>query len=392
VATENTKGLRQNTILTHAGRTPSANFGAVNTPVYRASTILFPTLEALDNKENTRIRYGRRGTPTTHSLEDAMCQIEQGDRALITPSGTNALAVILTTYAEPGAHFLIMDNAYAPTRKFCLKLLKKFGVETTFYDPTIGGGIEALIRPETKLIFMEVPGSQTFEVQDISAIVDVARRHQIPTAIDNTWSGGYFCQPIQLGVDISIQSGTKYLSGHADVMLGTIVCRENQYERLRETYLLMGVCVSPDDVWLVLRGLRTLSVRLRQHDINARHVAEWLARQPEVLRLMHPGLEGDAFHDLWKTYFTGASGLFGFIIAETDRTKLAKLFDELTLIGMGSSWGGYETLMVPTNPIINRTATRWEPQGQTMRIHVGLEDPEDIIEDIRNGFDRMNQL
>lgn len=389
MAIDKAKQLKQNTILTHAGRTPAAHSGTVSTPVYRASTILFPTLEALDNKEHTKLRYGRRGTPTTHALEDAMCEIEQGDRALITPSGTNALAVILTTYAEPGAHFLIMDNAYAPTRKFCSRLLSRFGVETTFYDPTIGADIEKLVRPETKLIFMEAPGSQTFEVHDIAAIVDVAKRHGIATAIDNTWSGGYFCQPIQMGVDISIQSGTKYLSGHADVMLGTIVCTNEQYDRLRDTYLLMGVCVSPDDAWLVLRGLRTLGVRLRQHDINGRYVADWLTRQPEVLRLMHPGVEGDAFYDLWKKQFTGASGLFGFIISETDRPKLAKLFDGLSLIGMGSSWGGFETLMVPTNPTINRTATQWAPQGQTMRIHVGLEDPEDIVQEIRAGFDRM---
>ncbi len=389
MAAKEGNGLKQNTILTHAGRSPSANYGTVNTPVYRASTILFPTLEALDNKEHTKLRYGRRGTPTTHALEDAMCEIEKGDRALITPSGTNALAVILTTYAEPGAHFLIMDNAYAPTRKFCSRLLSRFGVETTFYDPTIGADIESLVRPETKLIFMEAPGSQTFEMQDIAAIVDVAKRNNIATAIDNTWSGGYFCQPIQWGVDISIQSGTKYLSGHADVMLGTIVCTNEHYDRLRDTYLLMGVCVSPDDAWLVLRGVRTLGVRLRQHDVNARFVADWLAQQPEVLRLLHPGVEGDAFHDLWKKYFTGASGLFGFVISETDRTKLAKLFDGLSLIGMGSSWGGFETLMIPTNPTINRTATQWTPQGQTMRIHVGLEDPEDIVSEIRDGFDRM---
>lgn len=389
MAIDKAKQLKQNTILTHAGRTPTAHSGTVSTPVYRASTILFPTLEALDNKEHTKLRYGRRGTPTTHALEDAMCEIEQGDRALITPSGTNALAVILTTYAEPGAHFLIMDNAYAPTRKFCSRLLSRFGVETTFYDPTIGADIEKLVRPETKLIFMEAPGSQTFEVHDIAAIVDVAKRHDIATAIDNTWSGGYFCQPIQMGVDISIQSGTKYLSGHADVMLGTIVCTNEHYDRLRDTYLLMGVCVSPDDAWLVLRGLRTLGVRMRQHDINGRYVADWLTRQPEVVHLMHPGVEGDAFHDLWKKQFTGASGLFGFVISETDRTKLAKLFNGLSLIGMGSSWGGFETLMVPTNPTINRTATQWVPQGQTMRIHVGLEDPEDIVQEIRAGFDRM---
>lgn len=389
MAAKEGKALKQNTILTHAGRSPSTSHGTVNTPVYRASTILFPTLEALDNKEHTKLRYGRRGTPTTHALEDAMCEIEKGDRALITPSGTNALAVVLTTYAEPGAHFLIMDNAYAPTRKFCTRLLNRFGVETTFYDPTMGADIASLVRPETKLIFMEAPGSQTFEMQDIAAIVEVAKRNNIATAIDNTWSGGYFCQPIEFGVDISIQSGTKYLSGHADVMLGTIVCTNEHYDRLRETYLLMGVCVSPDDTWLVLRGLRTMGVRLRQHDINARFVADWLSRQPEVLRLLHPGLEGDAFHGLWKKYFTGASGLFGFIISETDRSKLAKLFDGLSLIGMGSSWGGFETLMIPTNPTTNRTATQWSPEGQTMRIHVGLEDPEDIVREIREGFDRM---
>lgn len=391
MTSEQNKNLKQNTIFTHAGRNPSEHYGAVNTPIYRASTILFPSLEALDRKEQTKLRYGRRGTPTTYALEDAMCEIEQGDCALITPSGTNALAVILTTYAEPGAHFLITDSVYAPTRKFCARLLKKFGVETTFYNPDIAENIELLIRPETKLIFMEAPGSQTFEIHDISKIVSVAKRHNITTAMDNTWSAGYFCKPLQLGVDISIQSGTKYLSGHADVMLGTIVCQQDQYDRLRETYLLMGVCVSPDDAWLVLRGLRTLGVRMRQHDINARVVADWLLQQPEVLSLMHPGLKDDQFHDLWKKYFTGASGLFGFIIKETDRAQLAKLFDGLQLIGMGSSWGGYETLMTPTNPALNRTATQWAPNGQTMRIHVGLEDPEDIIREIQEGFNRMNQ-
>jgi cystathionine beta-lyase len=377
------------TIVTHAGRYPDAHHGAVNVPVYRASTILIPTLEVLDNKESLRLRYGRRGTPTTHALEDAICELENADRALVASSGVMAISVILMSYAEPGAHFLVTDSSYGPTRKFCDSVLKKMGVTTTYYDPAAGAMIDALVRPETRLLWLESPGSQTFEVQDVRAITDVARKRGIATVIDNTWSGGYFFKPLDCGVDISVQAGTKYISGHSDLMLGTIACRESEYERLRETYLRFGVCLGSDDAYLALRGLRTLGVRLRQHHSAGLEVAYWLKQQEEVISIMHPGLEDSPYHNLWKSYFTGASGLFGFVIRETDRARLACMFDGFKLFGMGSSWGGFESLMTPSNPSVYRTATTWDPGGQTVRIHVGLEDPQDLIAEIRAGFDRL---
>ncbi|ODM44828.1 cystathionine beta-lyase [Cereibacter johrii] len=383
--------LKYDTILTHAGRDPSRHLGAVNTPVYRASTILFPTLAALEAKEGTKLRYGRRGTPTTHALEDAVCALEKADRALLAPSGVSAISTILMSFAEPGAHILMTDSAYGPARKFCEFTLRKFGVETTYYDPTVGAGIEALIRPETKLIWMESPGSQTFEVQDVPAIAEVARRHGIVTAIDNTWSGGYFCQPLTQGVDISIQAGTKYISGHSDLLLGTIACRAEQYDRLRETYLRFGVCVGADDAFLALRGLRTMAVRMAHHHQSGLEVANWLLQQEEVCRVMHPGLPGDPGHTLWRQQFTGASGLFGFVLRPADRPALGRMFDGLSLFGMGSSWGGFESLLVPSNPSVYRSATTWAPGGQTVRIHVGLEDPADLIAELRAAFDRLRE-
>ncbi|MGP3725141.1 cystathionine beta-lyase [Cereibacter sphaeroides] len=383
--------LKYDTILTHAGRDPARHLGAVNTPVYRASTILFPTLAALEAKEGTKLRYGRRGTPTTHALEDAVCALEKADRALLAPSGVSAISTILMSFAEPGAHILMTDSAYGPARKFCEFTLRRFGVETTYYDPTVGAGIEALIRPETKLIWMESPGSQTFEVQDVSAIAEVARRHGIVTAIDNTWSGGYFCQPLTQGVDISIQAGTKYISGHSDLLLGTIACRAEHYDRLRETYLRFGVCVGADDAFLALRGLRTMAVRMAHHHESGLEVANWLLQQEEVCRVMHPGLPGDPGHALWQQQFTGASGLFGFVLRPVDRPALGRMFDGLSLFGMGSSWGGFESLLVPSNPSVYRTATTWAPGGQTVRIHVGLEDPADLIAELRAAFDRLRE-
>ncbi|MBP1845617.1 cystathionine beta-lyase [Rhizobium petrolearium] len=377
------------TLLAHCGRLPANHSGTVNTPVYRASTILFPNLAALEAKESARLRYGRRGTPTTHALEDAICALEGSDRALATPSGVSAISVVLMSYAEPGAHFLMTDSVYGPARKFCESTLKKFGIETTYYDPTIGVDIESLIRPNTRLVWMESPGSQTFEVQDVTAIAEVARRRGIVSAIDNTWSGGYFCQPISQGVDISVQAGTKYISGHSDLMLGTIACREAEYERLRETYLRFGLCIGSDDAFLALRGLRTIGVRMVQHHANGLEIANWLSQQEEVLRVMHPALPDDPGHDLWRRHFTGASGLFGFVMRAVDRAALARMFDSFTLFGMGSSWGGFESLMVPSNPSVYRTATTWAPGGQTVRIHVGLENPGDLIREIRDGFNRL---
>lgn len=388
-AGEGGRQMKDETLLCHAGRHSWSHHGAVNTPVYHASTILFPTLAALDEKKNAAVRYGRRGTPTSFSLEEAVSALEGAEGTVLAPSGAMAITSVLLAFAEPGAHYLIPDNVYGPCRNCCENVLKTYGVSVTYYDPTIGEGIEELIGGRTSLIWLEVPGSQTFEIADIGKIVEIARNRKIVTVADNTWSGGYYLKPLALGADISLQAGTKYLSGHSDVMLGTIACAPSVHERVKTFASSLGICVGPDDAYLVLRGMRTLSVRLRQHYEAGLRVAEWLKARPEVIGIMHPALPGDDGHELWRRYFTGASGLFGFILKPVARPQLARMLDGLRLFGMGASWGGYESLLIPTNPATLRTATQWEPNGQTMRIHVGLEDPDELIADLELGFGRM---
>ncbi|WP_225025863.1 cystathionine beta-lyase [Xinfangfangia pollutisoli] len=378
------------TALCHAGRHPQAHSGAVNVPVFHASTILFPTLEALDAKASAPVRYGRRGTPTTQALEEAVSALEGAVGTVLTPSGAMAITVTLLAHARPGAHYLIPDNVYGPCRHAYTELLQPMGIDCTFYDPQIGAGIARLVRPETVLIWIEPPGSQTFEMPDIRAIVDVARAHGIPTALDNTWSGGLFLQPLAMGVTYSVQAGTKYLCGHSDVMSGTIACAPGAHERMKTYAARLGVCVGPDDAYLVLRGMRTLIMRMRQHHAAGLQVAAWLQTRPEVLRVMHPGLASDPGHALWRRDFTGASGLFGFVLKPVARPALARMMDGLRYYGMGSSWGGFESLLIPTEPAKLRSSTEWAPGGQSMRIHVGLEDPEDLIRDLEAGLARLN--
>ncbi len=380
---------RVQTTLCHAGRHPEDHSGAVNVPVFHASTILFPTLEQLDAKGDAPVRYGRRGTPTSHALEDAVSALEGAEGTVLTPSGVMAITVTLLAHARPGAHFLIPDNAYGPCRHTCHEILKPMGVDYTFYDPRIGAGIAGLLREETALIWIEAPGSQTFEMPDIRAIVEAARARGIPTALDNTWSGGFFLRPLSLGVTYSVQAGTKYLSGHSDVMSGMIACGAGAHERMKAFAARLGVCVGPDDAYLVLRGMRTLAVRMRQHHEAALQVAAWLETRPEVLRVMHPGLPSDPGHALWSRDFSGASGLFGFVLAPVPRPRLARMMDGLRFYGMGSSWGGFESLLIPTDPAKLRSTTSWNPGGQSMRIHVGLEDPADLIEDLAAGLARL---
>ncbi|WP_116132747.1 cystathionine beta-lyase [Tropicimonas sp. IMCC34043] len=377
------------TTLCHAGRNPEKHSGAVNVPVFHASTILFPTLEKLDGKASAPVRYGRRGTPTSQALEDTVSALERAEGTVLTPSGAMAITVTLLAHARPGAHFLIPDNAYGPCRHTCNEVLKPMGVTFTFYDPLIGAGIADLLRDETALIWIEAPGSQTFEMPDIRAIVDVARANGIRTALDNTWSGGYYLQPISMGVDYSIQAGTKYLCGHSDVMSGTIACGPGLHEGMKNYAARLGVCVGPDDAYMVLRGMRTLAVRMRQHQDAALQIATWLADRPEVLRVMHPGLATDPGHTLWRRDFSGSSGLFGFVIRPVDRARLARMMDGLRFFGMGASWGGFESLLIPTDPAKLRSATEWNPGGQTMRVQVGLEEPADLIADLEEGLARL---
>ena len=382
--------MKDNTIVTHAGNHPFENHGIVNPPVYHASTVLQPTMEALLNRDTAKVRYGRRGTPTSFALEEAVSALEHAHGTVLAPSGLAAITMTLCALLETGDHILITDSTYAPTRNFAGKILAKLGIEAEYYDPRIGAGIAALFRDNTRLVWTESPGSQTFEVQDIPAIVAAAHGADILVAMDNTWSGGYFYKPLDHGVDISVQAATKYIVGHSDVMMGTIACNEATHARVRDATWAYGVCCGPDDVYLALRGLRTIAVRMTRHHENGLRLARWLRARPEVTQVMHPGLAQDPDHELWRRDFTGASGLFGFVLENDKREKIAALLDGLELYGMGSSWGGYESLMLPSWPERNRTATQWAPGGQCMRVHVGLEDGDDLIADLEAGLERYN--
>jgi cysteine-S-conjugate beta-lyase len=387
--------MHDETKAVHAGRHPQQFQGAVNPPVFHASTILSPTLEEWNRRKADRANdvpgtyYGRLGTPTTHALEEALTALEGGYRTMLVPSGLAACTTALVAFVEQGAHVLIPDSVYGPTRNFAVRFLKRFGVETTFYDPLFGAEIASLVRDTTRVIFLESPGSLTFEIQDVPAICAVARARGIVTMMDNTWSTPLYCKPLALGVDVSIQAATKYVVGHSDAMLGAITANEAAWPRLRSARQELGHGVGPDDVYLAQRGLRTMAVRLERHWQTGVRLAEWLARQPEVERVLHPALPGDPGHALWKRDFTGASGLFGIVLKPVDGKAFAALVDGLDLFGLGASWGGYESLVMPTHPEEVRSATRWAPPGPCFRIHAGLEHPDDLVADLEAGFARL---
>lgn len=385
------------TLLAHLGRDPASHFGTVNAPVYHASTLLFDSVEAFQEAGRRRLEkgnssYGRTGTPTTFAFEETMAALEGGYGAVAVSSGLQAVAVVLMAFAKAGSHLLLPDSVYFPARRICAELLQRLDVETTFYDPCIGAGIADLIRDETALIYLESPGSLTFEVQDVPAIVAAAKAAGVPTAIDNTWATPLFLRPLSLGVDIVLHAATKYIVGHSDAMLGVVVCGEPHYERLRRTGQFLGCAAAPDDVYLGLRGLRTLAVRLERHQANALRLAEWLGQRPEVDRLLHPALPSDPGHAIWRRDFTGASGLFGFTLKPCKREAAAALVDSVTLFGIGASWGGYESLMILTDPAAMRSATRWDSPGPSLRVHAGLEHCDDLIADLEAGFARFNEI
>lgn len=378
------------TLLAHVGRDPAANHGVVNPPVYHASTICYPTLAAYEAAEQTPFdgtRYGRRGTPTTFALEEAVAALEGGFRAIAVPSGLSAITTTLLALLQAGDHLLMVDTVYQPTRRFCDVVLKGLGIETTYYDPLADVG--PLIRANTKVIFLESPGSLTFEIQDVPAIAAVARAHGITTAIDNTWSAGLLFRPLDHGIDVSIQAATKYIVGHSDAMLGLIVCNEAAYLRVKRASAFLGVSVGPDDCYLALRGLRTLAVRLPHHDRTARAVAHWLAGRPEVAHVRHPALPDCPGHALWRRDFTGGNGLVSLVLQPVGREALAALLDGLKLFALGASWGGYESLVIPFDPRPARTATVWPHPGPCLRLHCGLEDADDLIADLSAGLDRL---
>lgn len=390
---------RSATRLVQGGRRPEwtgdprLGGAIVNPPVWRASTVLYDNvadLKARGHATHNKLFYGRRGTPTVWALADALTEMESGAAGtLLYPSGVAAISAGLLALLEPGDHLLMVDSVYEPTRLFCDGMLARLGVTTTYYDPLVGGAIADLITPQTKLIFLESPGSLTFEVQDIPAITAVARARNIVTMLDNTWATPLLFPALAHGVDVTMMSLTKYVGGHSDAMMGSLTATKPVLSRLRHTAYQLGQAVSPDDCALILRGLRTLDVRLQRHDANARVVAHWLADHPAVGRVLHPGLPGDAGYALWTRDFSGASGLFGFTVAGVNAAARDRFVDALQYFGIGYSWGGFESLALPTDPDNIRTITCWADGDPLIRLSIGLEDPADLIADLERGFAAM---
>ena len=372
------------TKLTSAGRMSAEHFGVVNTPVYRASTILYPDLAAI--KANTQpYTYGRRGTPSTKSFEDAISAIEGAAKTVSVTSGVQAIGLAILSVCGAGDHILVVDSCYEPTRILCDRTLKRFGIQTSYYAP--GDGITRHLKPNTKAVFCESPGSLTFEMEDIPALAKAAHAHGAAVLMDNTWATPLFFQPLAHGVDLSIQAATKYIGGHADVMLGYVAANEKHAGRLHQTHGDLGLYASGDDCFLGLRGLRTLAVRLKQHQQTGLALARWLQARPEVARILHPALPDDPGHALWKRDFSGACGLFGMILKPVSEAAIAAFVDGLQHFGIGYSWGGFESLIVPAH--IRRTAKPFSAEGPVLRIHAGLEDAGDLIADLEQGFERL---
>ena len=381
------------TMLVQGGRRPEWTQGIVNPPIYRASTCLFDSLAALDqagqNPEG-QLYYGRRGTPTIWALEEALTEMEPGAAGTkLYPSGVAALATALMALCKSGDHVLIADNVYDPTRNFCTRTLARFGVETQFYDPMIGADIEKLIKANTSIIFLESPGSLTMEVQDVPALVAVARQHGIATIMDNTWATALYFPAIAVGVDVVMQSLTKYVVGHSDAMGGALTVAPAVWDKIKLQHAQLGQCMGPDEAALALRGLRSLSVRLERHQKNALEVAQWLAAHPKIDRVLHPALDSCPGHEFWRRDFKGSTGLFSICLKKGRRADMAVMLDHLRHFGMGFSWGGYESLIMPMEPQKIRTATTWNAPGQLLRLHIGLEDPQDLIADLAQGLERL---
>lgn len=382
------------TRIVHAGRARKWAGYSVNVPVVRASTVVFDSMAEMKHAVRHRGEqvpyYGRRGTQTHFAFSDAVCALEGGAGCALYPSGAAAISGALLAFLKTGDHLLMVDAAYEPTRALCDKVLKPLGIETTYYDPLIGAGIAALIRPNTKVIYLESPCSLTMEVQDVPAICAVAKAHNIVTILDNTWASPILCQPFAMGVDVSIQAATKYICGHSDVMLGTASANAKHWPQLREHSYLLGYCASADDVYLAARGLRTLGVRLAQHERNTLQIVEWLAQRPEVEAILHPALPQHPGHAVFKRDFSGSNGLFSFVLKQGDLAAVTAFVEGMQHFKMGFSWGGYESLVLANLDVqALRSVTKWPYQGPLIRLHIGLEDPADLIADLAAAFDRM---
>jgi len=385
---EGTLPLKIETALVTAGRDTKAQKGFVNPPVVHGSTVLYPTADDL-HAHRGEFQYGRHGTPTTRALQQALIALEgtQCAGVGIAPSGLAAISTTLLAVLKAGDHLLVCDNVYRPSRNFCNGMLARYGVETSYFDPMIGSGIASLFKPNTRAVLIEAPGSQSFEMPDLHAIASAAHSHGTIVIDDNTWATPLFHRSLEQGVDISIQAATKYIGGHSDIMFGTISANAKTWPAISEAIRLLGVCAGADDVFLAIRGLRTLAVRLAQHQRSATEMARWLAQRPEVSRVLYPALESDPGHAIWKRDFTGASGLFSIVLKPAPQNAVDAMLDSLKLFGMGYSWGGFESLIIPFDCSGYRTATKWAPGGPTLRLHIGLENVEDLKADLAHGFE-----
>jgi cysteine-S-conjugate beta-lyase len=392
--TKTTKETRRKnssrTRFVHAGRKPPDQYGFVNTPVYRGSTVLFETAESFE-KLDQPYTYGTKGTPTTRALEEAWTEIAGAELSVATPSGLAAITLALMTAAKAGDHVLVTDSAYQPTRIFCEGVLKRFGVETQYYDPRIGAGIAALIRPNTSAILVESPGSLSMEIQDVPAIAKAASERGVCLILDNTWATPLFFPAHEHGIDLSVEAATKYVSGHADLLMGLVSANKAWAKRLRATYDAFAMCSGGDDAYLALRGMRTMELRMREQERAGLALAQWLEGRPEVSRALHPALPSHPDHALWKRDFAGATGLFSIILKPASKQAVAAFLDRLELFGIGYSWGGYESLVIPFDCSRSRSATQWEPEGPGLRFSVGLEDVADLQADLAAGFEAMKK-
>ena len=388
LSSETRAALRSRTRLVHAGREPFEQHGFVNTPIYRGSTVLFETVDSLSRRD-TRFVYGTKGTPTTEALERAWTEISGAAGTVLTPSGLAAVTIAFLTVVRAGDHILVTDAAYRPIRIFCNTILERMGVTIEYYDPALGVAVATLFRPNTRMVFVEAPGSQSLEMQDVPAIVAVAHARDLCVIMDNTWASSLLFPAHRHGVDIVIEAGTKYLSGHSDLLLGLTTANTQWWPELRRTFDAFAMCAGPEDVFLALRGLRTMELRLREAERQALAMADWLKQRPEVARVIHPALPDDPGHAVWTRDFLGSSGLFSVILKPVSQGALAAMLDGLELFGMGYSWGGYESLVIPFDCAPYRTATTWNPGGPALRFSIGLENVEDLQEDLDRGFARL---
>ena len=385
------KPLTPATRLVTGGRDPFAQHGFVNTPIYRGSTVLYRNTEDFLQRK-AKFTYGTKGTPTTDSLEVAWTDLTGAAGTVLVPSGLAAISIALLCCLKSGDHLLVPDSVYRPTRNFCDSILKRFGVETTYYDPLLGTDITRAFKPNTRAVFTEAPGSLSFEMQDIPAIAKAAHARDIVVLMDNTWATPLFFNSHAKGVDIAIDAGTKYLSGASDLLLGLVSANERCWKDLRATFDTMAICAGPEDVFLALRGLRSMRVRLLHQQESGLAVARWLAARPEVARVLHPALESDPGHAIWKRDFTGASSLFSIVLKPMPDAAAHAFINALTLFGIGASWGGFESLAIPFDCTPFRTATKWVPGGPAIRFHIGLEDVGDLTADLEKGFAAMRNV